>query len=255
LLDAPNPIVRQSEVHDSGWGVSVYRRGEGEEPTCLRFPDAAFGDDEFAAATELRGRMFNVHVRRATIGGLEPENTHPFCMGSYSFSHNGTISDFGRLLGPGVGTPKGTSDSEAFFHQLVCHYDSDRAIESLRDAVTTTIDRTTFSSLNFIFCDGMRLYAYRLGLVELHWVARPGQLLVASEQTSEDERWHSVQQDVLLVCDPRDPEEPHAERLVGAEVLSRAKIDPLDEGSDLTGRERGEFAAQRAAKLAGTTSA
>ena len=50
LLEAPNPIVRQSEVHDSGWGMAVYRRGEGEQPVCTRFPDAAFSGEELAAA-------------------------------------------------------------------------------------------------------------------------------------------------------------------------------------------------------------
>jgi predicted glutamine amidotransferase len=255
LLDAPNPIVRQAEIHDSGWGIAVYRRGEGEEPTCIRFPEAAFGNDEFAAATEQRGRIFNVHVRRATIGGLSPENTHPFCLGSYSFSHNGTIMNFQQLTWEGVAKPRGTTDSEHLFNLLVAKFDPERAIESLRHAVETAIERTAFSGLNFLFCDGERLYAYRLGVFELHWVARPGQLLVASEQTSDDERWHSVQQDVLLVCDPRDPEEPHAERLVGDDAVARAHIDPFDEGSELTGRERGEFAAQRAARLAGTATA
>jgi predicted glutamine amidotransferase len=235
--------------------MSVYRRGEGEEPTCIRFPDAAFSSEELRTASEQRGRIFNVHVRRATIGGLAPENTHPFCMGSNSFSHNGTVIDYTKLLGPEVSKPSGTSDSEYLFHHIVCHFDAERAIESLRAAVTTVIDRTAFSALNFLFSDGERLYAYRLGVFELHWTARPGQLLVASEQTGDEERWHSVQQDVLLVCDPRDPEEPHAERLVGDAVVARARIDPFDEGSELTGAERGEFAAQRAAKLAGTANA
>ncbi len=51
----------------------------------MRFPEAAFEDDGFEAATQLRGRIFNVHVRRATMGGLVMENTHPFCLGPYSF--------------------------------------------------------------------------------------------------------------------------------------------------------------------------
>ena len=255
LLEAPNPIVRQSEVHDSGWGIAVYRRAEGEGPACMRFPEAAHNGEELAAAADQRGRMFNVHVRRATIGGLTPENTHPFCLGSYSFSHNGTVIDFPKLLGPDVQKPYGTTDSEYLFNHVVCHFDENRAIESLRAAVETVIERTPFSGINFLLCDGARLYAYRLGRFELHWTARPGQLLVASEPTSAAERWHSVQQDVLLVCDPRDPEEPHAERLVGDDVVARAHIEPFDEGSELTGRERGDFAAQRAAKLAGTTTA
>jgi hypothetical protein len=33
-----------------------------------------------------------------------------------------------------------------------------------------------------------------------------------------------VRQDVLLVLDPHDPEAPHAERLVGDDLLARADI-------------------------------
>ena len=57
----------------------------------MRFPEAAFSDAGFVEATDLRGRIFNVHVRRATMGGLALENTHPFCLGPHSFGHNGTI--------------------------------------------------------------------------------------------------------------------------------------------------------------------
>jgi predicted glutamine amidotransferase len=253
LLDAENPLIRQSEHHDSGWGMSVYPRGDGEGPHCSRFPEAAFSGDELAAASELSGRIFNVHVRRATFGGLALENTHPFCLGSYSFSHNGSIVEYTRLLDqPGVAQPSGATDSEAFFNLMMRDFDPERAIESLRRAVELTIELSPFSGLNFLLCDGERLYAYRLGVFELHWLARPGQLLVASERLT-DERWHDVRQDVLLVCDPRDPEEPHAERLVGDAVVARARIDDFNEGSELRGRERGEFAARRAARLAATT--
>ena len=80
-LDAPNPLIRQSEHHDSGWGMAVYERSDGAEPRLVRFPEAAYGDDEFREASELRGRIFNVHVRRATMGHLALENTHPFALG------------------------------------------------------------------------------------------------------------------------------------------------------------------------------
>ena len=35
LLEADNPLIRQSEQHDSGWGIAYYRDGE---PTVERFP-------------------------------------------------------------------------------------------------------------------------------------------------------------------------------------------------------------------------
>src|SRR5918999_1318845 len=168
LVEARNPLIRQSEEHDSGWGMAVYQRADGLDPKVVRFPEAAYHDGEFLPATELRGRIFNVHVRRATMGGL-----------------------------------------------------------------------------NFLFSDGDRLFAYRLGLFELHWLHRPGQLLVASEKVT-DEPWHTVQQDVLLVLDPDDLEEPHAERLIGDELLAQAEIRRIDAAPHLRGEARGRVAAERA---------
>jgi hypothetical protein len=109
----------------------------------------------------------------------------------------------------------------------------------------TVVERSPFSGLNFLFGDGERLYAYRFGIFELHWLARPGALLVASERLTE-EPWHSVQQDVLLVLDPDDLEEPHAERLIGDELLAEADIRKIDAAPHLRGEARGNAAAERA---------
>ena len=246
LVDAENPLIRQSEDHDSGWGMAVYERADGLDPRCVRFAEAAFSDPDFIGATELKGRIFNVHVRRATMGGLAPENTHPFCLGSYSFGHNGTILRFPRLLDhPSVTPPNGDTDSEAFFNFLMTVYDAGDPIDSLRRAIRTTVERSPFSGLNFLFSDGDRLFAYRLGLFELHWLHRPGQLLVASERVT-DEQWHTVQQDVLLVLDPDDLEQPHAERLIGDELLEQARVQKVDTQAHLRGEARGEVAAKRA---------
>jgi predicted glutamine amidotransferase len=245
LLEAENPLIRQSEEHDSGWGMAVYERANGLDPVLVRFPEAAHADGDFQGATTMKGRIFNVHVRRATMGDLTLANTHPFCLGSYSFGHNGTIVRYPRLVEPGVAQPGGDTDSEAFFNFLMAHYDASDPIASLRHAIRTTIERSPFSGLNFLFSDGDRLFAYRLGLFELHWLHRPGQLLVASERIT-DEQWHTVQQDVLLVLDPDDLEEPHAERLVGDEVLGRADIRKVDGTPHLRGEERGRVAAERA---------
>jgi predicted glutamine amidotransferase len=246
LIEAANPLIRQSEDHDSGWGMAVYERADGLDPRCVRFPEAAFQDEGFLDATDLKGRIFNVHVRRATMGGLALENTHPFCLGSYSFGHNGTILRYPRLLEhPAVTAPRGDTDSEAFFNFLMTTYDASDPIGSLRAAIRTTVDRSPFSGLNFLFSDGDRLFAYRLGLFELHWLHRPGQLLVSSERLT-DEHWHTVQQDVLLVLDPDDLHQPHAERLIGDELLERARVQKIDTHAHLRGEARGEVAAERA---------
>jgi hypothetical protein len=131
----------------------------------------------------------------------------------------------------------------------MAHYDAADPRDSLRRLVTKCIDQSKFSGVNFLFSDGERLYAYRLGIFELHWRAEPGRLLVASEHVT-DREWHAVQQDVLLVLDPEDVEEPHAERLAGDEVVAAADIQKLEAGAHLRGAERGAMAAERAARIA-----
>ena len=97
LVEAENPLIRQSEDHDSGLGHGRLRACDGPDPQLVRFPEAAFRMTAFLGATETRGRIFNGPRRRATMGGLALANTHPFCLGSYSFGHNGTIMRYPRL--------------------------------------------------------------------------------------------------------------------------------------------------------------
>jgi hypothetical protein len=125
-------------------------------------------------------------------------------------------------------------------------FDDGDPVSCLRHTLARAVECSPFSGLNILFSDGERLFAYRLGLFELHWLARPGQLLVASEQVTDEPGWHSVQQDVLLTLDPRDLEEPHAERLLGDELLERAQIQKVDLAPHLRGAERGAAAAERA---------
>jgi len=252
LLEAESPLIGQSEHHDSGWGMAVYNRCEGGQPTVVRLPDAANADDASRDATELTGRLFNVHVRRATVGGLTIENTHPFRLGNYTFGHNGTVISYPRLIEARAERTVGDTDSEAVFNYLMHYFDPGDVVGSLRRTMSAVIARSAFSALNFLFCDGERLYAYRLGLSELHWRAATDALMVSSERL-DDEPWHTVCQDVLLTLDPDDLEEPHAERLLGDELVARAQIDPLDDQQHLHGAERGRFAAQRAANIAAAT--
>lgn len=248
LVEAENPLIRQSEEHDSGWGMSVYGKAEGEDPRCFRFPEPAYENDEFMEATNVRGRLFNVHVRRATMGGLAPENTHPFCLGPYSFGHNGTIVKYPKLLEAGMPKPKGQTDSEVFFNFLMRDFDPEHALRCLRNSIRKVIERSPFSGLNFLLSDGERLYAYKLGIFDLYWTSRNGSLIVASEQMTETDRWHRVQDDVLLVLDRRDLDEPHAEHLVGRQWVDRAEIAPVEESTHLRGEARGDYAATRAAE-------
>jgi predicted glutamine amidotransferase len=248
LVESTNPMIRLSESHDSGWGVCAYPDVGGAAPKSERFPNAAHSDSRFDAATEMRGRIFSAHVRRATLGGLSYQNTHPFEFGPYSFAHNGTILGFRNMLRPAMGEPVGETDSECFFMRLMSDFDPADPVRSMRSTVAALVAGHTFSGLNFVFSDGVKLYAYKLGIFELHWVTRRGVAMVASEPLT-NERWHSVQQDVLLTLDPESPEEMYGERLIGDELVEVARIQKLEPDASLRGAERGEWAANFALEV------
>jgi glutamine amidotransferase len=264
LLGADNPLIQQSARHDSGWGIAYYLDGRAQ---VQRFPHAAHGDPGFAEAARAKSSLFVVHVRRATVGGLKLENTHPFSRDHYTYCHNGTILKPAVLRELADRAPRGDTDSEYFFNALMTTLDADDVIGSLRRTVEAVSDRCSFSALNFLFCDGERLYAYRLGLYRLFWLVRNLDLdadtrthyhlhlerphgehvvLVSSEKLTEAEPWGEFEQDELLICDPADPDHPRIERLLG-ERAAEIEFVPVDAIESLTGTERGEWAAQRAA--------
>jgi predicted glutamine amidotransferase len=242
LIESVNPMIRLSEDHDSGWGMAAYRDVGQAAPLTERFAVAAHTDGRFDPATALQGRLFNVHVRRATLGGLSDENTHPFEFGPYSFAHNGTILGFKQLLRPDMGVPRGQTDSECFFMRLMADFDPLDPVRSIRSTVAAIVAGNTFSGLNFVFSDGNKVYAYKLGIFELWWTTRRGVAMVASEPLTA-EHWHAAGQDVLLTLDPDNPEEVLAERLIGDELLAVAKIQKLEPDASLKGEERGKWAA------------
>jgi predicted glutamine amidotransferase len=264
LLRSQNSIIRQSEKHDSGWGSAFY--GSDGIPEIHRFPLAAHASESFDEATSGRSRLIMVHVRRATIGDLKLENTHPFSEGRFTFCHNGTILKAARLVRLADRRPKGDTDSERFFNLLMTGFDPDDVVGSLRRTVQRISDVCRFSALNFLFCDGRRLYAYRLGVYRLFRLVRNVDLdadtqthyhvhlerphaeqvvLVSSEVLDGGQEWLEMDQDELLVCDPDDTDHPRVERLLGA-AADEIEFVPLDSGN-LSGAERGRWAAERAA--------
>jgi predicted glutamine amidotransferase len=266
LLHAENPLIGQSERHDSGWGVAHYDDGT---PIVERFPQAAHMDPDFPDAARAQARLMMVHVRRATVGGLKVENTHPFARDRYAYCHNGTILRPAQLRPLADRDPAGETDSEHFFNALMTAFEPDDVVGSLRRTVEAACERCRFSALNLLFCDGKRLYAYRLGLYEMFWLVRNLDLdadtrthyhlhlerphgehvvLVSSERLT-DEPWGEFSQDQLLICDPADPDHPRVERLLGARA-GEIEFVPLDHLEHLSGRERGEWAARRAAGAA-----
>lgn len=132
LIRAQNSLLAQSrcdglgEIHPDGWGLGRYD-ADGRLAVA-RQPESAFAASGFrAAAAEAFSTNVIAHVRKATVGQISPENTHPFHHHNWLFAHNGTLAGFAAfravLLGEMTATQRaairGTTDSEHLFHYLL----------------------------------------------------------------------------------------------------------------------------------------
>ncbi|KUI33581.1 class II glutamine amidotransferase [Mycobacterium sp. IS-1590] len=119
LLDAPDSLAEQSRRNPDGTGLGVFE-ADGT-PVVLKQPIAAWQDRDFATeARELTGTTFIGHVRYATTGAADDDNTHPFLQDRRIFAHNGVVGDPDALderLGElGVeDLVRGDTDSERVF--------------------------------------------------------------------------------------------------------------------------------------------
>ncbi|MBW2458459.1 MAG: class II glutamine amidotransferase [Deltaproteobacteria bacterium] len=107
---------------DWAWGVGFYQAGE---VLLKRRPiDERTELDIADMIPDVRSDILITHVRRATVGDLRTDNTHPFRYRQWMFADTGTVDDFGsvreRLL---EALPtflrrslRGDTDSELLFH-------------------------------------------------------------------------------------------------------------------------------------------
>ena len=212
LVDAPNSLRRQAERNPDGWGIAAFQNAKWR---LRRRPVSAAEDEEFEqAARTARGTAFVCHVRKASRGAPEQRNTQPFQRDGWVFGHNGTILEHEQLLS-GIDqdlTPRGDSDSEAFFclflNELRRQSSTPRraAAAEICAALRASIGRVKEQKgLSFLLADGRRLFWYRDGR-ELRLLrptspdAGPGsqKLLVASEPVDEGGQWADVPERVIF---------------------------------------------------------
>jgi predicted glutamine amidotransferase len=192
LLAADNALRCQSTEHPDGWGLAWYR---GSEPEVVRSLAAAHADEEFArVCREVRSPTIVAHVRKASVGEIAMENTHPFRRGRWIFVHNGTVPEWQTArplieeqIDPSLRTAlQGETDSErcfALFYTLLakrCDPEAapfEHAVAALRETVRIVREASEPSpegkaATTFLLTDGRLLLACRRGR-SLHLHAPP----------------------------------------------------------------------------------
>ncbi|MDZ4202137.1 MAG: class II glutamine amidotransferase [Gallionella sp.] len=111
----------ETDVHADGWGIAFFE-GKGVRVFLDPQPSATSQIAELVRNYPIRSLNVIAHIRKATLGTVSLENTHPFqreLWGHYwIFAHNGNLPQFRPVL-DGSFVPVGETDSERIFCWLL----------------------------------------------------------------------------------------------------------------------------------------
>ena len=226
ILSAENSMLAQSRCdhqsrkpNDAGWGYGIWD----EHPEVIKQPSKPYEDEQFRALTDRPFRRMLLHIRRASAGGISPNNTHPFLFeDKLIFAHNGTIGRFDLVRDKAVSRLPvnfrnrllGVTDSE-FLMYLFLDYllkidtPETENIESFRRALSGTISAAEqlaheagaedLPELNFIFLTKHFLIATKI----LYWLGfydnRRDGLIITSEPAVSGDGWIPLNDREMIV--------------------------------------------------------
>jgi len=157
-----------TDVHTDGWGIAFFE-GRGSRLFLDPQPSASSPIAELVRHYPIRSCNVIAHIRKATQGIINLENTHPFrreLWGRYwIFAHNGNLIDFQPDL-DGSFMPVGNTDSERAFcwllQELRRRFGS---VEPARPELFAALQELTlaiaaYGEFNFLLSNGDRLFAH-----------------------------------------------------------------------------------------------
>ncbi len=122
VLSAQRPPSNGEEEAQWGWGIGFFQSGE---ILLKRRPlDERASLDIGEMLADVRSDIICAHVRRATVGSLRTDNTHPFRYRQWVFAETGTVNNFTEMRQRLFDTLpeflqrslRGDTDSELIFH-------------------------------------------------------------------------------------------------------------------------------------------
>jgi predicted glutamine amidotransferase len=124
------------------------------------------------------------HLRKASVGGVSLENTHPFVERGWAMGHNGTIGgDYHRKFGDGH-----ANDSRVLFQRVLARLQSKEPPEdALRGSVRELVQGGfSFTSITVLLTDGAHVYAARevrrdVKYYEMQWRLVEGRVVFCQE--------------------------------------------------------------------------
>lgn len=240
--------------HCDGFGIAFF-----EDKACRLFVDNQSAVEspiaELIRNYPIKSRNVIAHIRKATQGKINLENSHPFSRELWGrqwiFAHNGDLHDFTPTLS-GRFTPVGNTDSERafcflldqFVHKFGYHEPKlDQIFDLLAEISPQIAEHGTF---NFCLSNGQALFTY--AITKLHWLVReypfkPAQLIdldvevdfsqvttpedrvavITTEPLTQNEVWTAFKPGEMILFQQG---RPVRHQLMHVERLERERLDP-----------------------------
>lgn len=240
--------------HSDGFGIAFF-----EDKACRLFVDNQSAIEspiaELVRNYPIKSRNVIAHIRKATQGKINLENSHPFSRELWGrqwiFAHNGDLHDFHPELS-GRFSPVGNTDSERSFcyilDQLVERFgyqepDLNAVFDVLLEISPKIAEHGTF---NFCLSNGQALFTY--AITKLHWLVRefpfqPAQLIdldvevdfsqvttpedrvavITTEPLTQNEHWTAYQAGEMILFQHG---QPIRRAMTEVQRLKREALDP-----------------------------
>ena len=235
-----------TDEHKDGWGIAFFEKNNWQVFVDHN-PAAHSPLIEHIKSQQIKSRTILAHIRKATVGDVEPRNCHPFKRTLWGldwiFSHNGTLKNFTPELN-GNFQPCGETDSELAFCYLLQRLEEllpEATAENLPSAADLhhtlaelSREIANFGVFNIMLSNGQILFTYCSTL--LAYVKREypfsratlidcelsldlgeynshvdGMILIATKPLTRDENWVVYQAGESLLFS-------HGELLLGSHV-------------------------------------
>lgn len=194
--------------HPHGWGLATF------------YGNAVSLEKEPVASVEsvyLKNRLTEdiekdkliAHIRKASKGGIEYQNSHPFVLRDtsdrvWTLAHNGTIFESSELE-PYIYRQKGQTDSERILYYLVDRVNAvqkevDRELtEEERFSIVEEVVRTITpeNKVNLLIYDGDLFYVHTNQEKSLHRCQK-GKTLIISTRPLKGNNWEIVPMNTLF---------------------------------------------------------
>jgi Predicted glutamine amidotransferase len=201
-------FFRHSKVQPDGWGLALLDDGISIEKEPVKASESKYLGNRLQG--KIQSARMMAHIRRATMGEVNFNNTHPFTALDESgrrwvFVHNGTIFD-----APGLSkyqySQQGSTDSERIllyivdqinrgFMQDPCGFDVNERLALIDEIVLRIVPG---NKLNFLLYDGDYFYVHKNEQGTLYTLENPG-IVIFATRPLDGENWKELPMNRLLV--------------------------------------------------------